>query len=103
MLMFCSHFALKKQNKKTDGPVKMFWVALYFFCIACQREKTGQLGNTVIFAKKNNYSVFFNYSHENTNNSHRLHKFTVLNKLRFCSVRIGNYRLTKLLITFKMN
>ena len=56
MLMFCSHFALKKQNKKTDGPVKMFWVALYFFCIACQREKTGQLGNTVIFAKKHNYS-----------------------------------------------
>ena len=80
----------------------MFWVALYFFCIACQREKTGQLGNTVIFAKKT-ITRFFNYSQENTNNSHRLHKFTVLNKLRFCSVRIGSYRLTKLLITFKMN
>jgi hypothetical protein len=39
--MFCSHFALKKQNKKTDGPVKMFWVALYFFALLAKEKRQG--------------------------------------------------------------
>jgi hypothetical protein len=80
----------------------MFWVALYFFLHCLPKRKDRATGQHCNICKKT-ITRFFNDSKENTNNSHRLHKFTVLNKLRFCLVRIGNYRLTKLLITFKMN